>query len=452
MSDSRKHIPGVTFKDNYYEKIDNTSSTKTLLKNTKNTLVSDSKDDFEKKKKTLRFQPGNFRETEVTDKKNSIPSSFRLNKNPTSMTKRSDSLKKNDAYSIGSIGRQGSSNQQLTNRFDVKRFSEGVQQKKTSMTSGRLFTARQNSTNEVLLSKKNTLFDKTDPTAFQNNHKPKRLNTQANEIRPFFEKSFTKKITKQDTLRENTEEKTNLRKEFNNFVHQKAKTERVNTLTYRKQVTNHNHNFAEPPYKFFNALIPLFQEESSSKLQEHSSNKKISRSINRKKTIRIEPEFGNHNTFTSDLEKSGRNQIKKVHATCLQSDRHADKQNNMNGVTSNPSLLETKNLHGMTNVTSDPNFKRIMKKDKDDIIKDMKKKTHGLKAKSKYIDILLEKKEAEDKIKLLEDIKQYKGVILLMIEKLRARVAERKRKEAVNTFVKSFSNYLYIFIQFSFKS
>ena len=84
------------------------------------------------------------------------------------------------------------------------------------------------------------------------------------------------------------------------------------------------------------------------------------------------------------------------------------------------------------------NFRRIMRKSKDDIIKDMNTKTHGQKAKNMYIDVLLEKKEEDSRNKLLDDIKQYRSSILQLIGKLREKVKLRKEREEITLLQKAF--------------
>jgi hypothetical protein len=67
--------------------------------------------------------------------------------------------------------------------------------------------------------------------------------------------------------------------------------------------------------------------------------------------------------------------------------------------------------------------------DKADILKHFKQNV-GIKKKYKYIDLLLEKKEEEKRAKLIEGIQKYRGVIMILIEKLRERIRLKKEHEA----------------------
>jgi hypothetical protein len=67
--------------------------------------------------------------------------------------------------------------------------------------------------------------------------------------------------------------------------------------------------------------------------------------------------------------------------------------------------------------------------DKADILKHFKENV-GFKKKYKYIDLLLEKKEEEKRAKLMEGIQKYRGVIIILIQKLRERIRLKKEREA----------------------
>jgi hypothetical protein len=75
------------------------------------------------------------------------------------------------------------------------------------------------------------------------------------------------------------------------------------------------------------------------------------------------------------------------------------------------------------------NQEAVKAPDKADILKHFKQNV-GIRKKYKYIDLLLEKKEEEKRAKLIEGIQKYRGVIMILIQKLRERIRLRKEREA----------------------